>query len=262
MNLTIIVLTSNNQDLIKGCLNSIKSLGDILIIDDQSTDDTIDIAKNFKVTILKRKLDIFPKQRTFAIKQAKTPWVLFLDSDERLSSSLRKEIKTILKNPQHSAYKFKRLNYFFGKLIKHGGYWPDWQTRLFKVKDFDKFSGAVHETPHYKGSLGKLENHLIHFTHKSLVEGLRKSIDWTKVEANEFIKSNHPPVKWWHLLKAMVKEFFFRYFKKKGFLDGYIGFTESLIQSINRFFVYQQIWEMQQKPTIKKQYQKLDQTLK
>ena len=120
MNLSIIVLTSNNQDVIRGCLDSIRSLGDILIIDDQSTDNTINIAKTFNPTIIRRKIDTFPKQRTFAIKHAKTSWVLFLDSDERLSSALRKEIKSILKNPQHSAYKLKRLNYFLGKAVKHG----------------------------------------------------------------------------------------------------------------------------------------------
>lgn len=261
MNLTTIVLTSNNQDLIRGCLRSTQSLGKTLIIDDQSTDKTIEIAKQFGATIITRKLDTFPKQRNFAIKKATTSWVLFLDSDERLSTNLRQEIKDILRNPKHQAYRFKRLNYFFGKPVKHGGYWPDYQTRLFKVSTFSKFSGAVHENPHFKGTLGELDNHLTHFTHRSLVDGLKKSIVWTKFEADAFLEKNHPPVKWWHLVKVMSKEFFFRYFRKKGFLDGYIGFMESLTQAINKFFICQQIWEGQQKPTIKEQYQKLDKNL-
>jgi hypothetical protein len=74
---------------------------------------------------------------------------------------------------------------------------------------------------------------------------LAKSIVWTKKEARGFIKAGHPPVTWWRLLKVMVWEFCYRYFKKLGFLDGYIGLVESLLQAMNRFFVYQQVWEMQ-----------------
>lgn len=262
MSLSIIVLTSDNQDVIQGCLDSIKSLGSIIIIDDYSIDKTLTIAKKYSPMIFSKKFENFPKQRNFALKQIKTDWVLFLDSDERLNKSLRLEIKSIIKKSSHSAYRFKRLNYFFGQPMRHTGYWPDWQTRLFKTKDLIKFSGDVHETSHYKGSLGQLKNHLIHFTHKSLSEGLYKSINWTQKEAQAFIKTNHPPIKWWHLLKVMITEFFSRYFFKKGYLDGFVGFTESLIQAINRLFVYQQIWEGQQRPSIKEQYQKLDQKLK
>ena len=258
MSLTIVVLTSNNQDVLQGCLDSIKSLGKILIIDDYSTDKTLAIAKKYQTQIFTNKLTTFAKQRIFAIKKADTDWVFFLDSDERLNSHLRKEIKLAIKDSPHSAFQLKRLNYFFGKPIKHGGYWPDWQVRLFKIKDFKNFSGAVHETPHYNGSLGELNNHLTHFTHKNLIEGLKKSINWTALEADDFINSNHPPVRWGHLLKVFFKEFFFRYFQKKGLLDGYVGFVESLIQAINRFFVYQQIWEKQQSPTIVEKYQLLD----
>jgi glycosyltransferase involved in cell wall biosynthesis len=262
MNLTIVVLTSNSQDVIEGCLRSIKSLGKILIIDDLSTDKTLTLAKKYKTQIIIKKLEAFAKQRNFAIKKVDSDWILFLDSDERLGKDLRNEIKKAIKSSEYSAYKIKRLNYFFGKPITHTGYWPDWQTRLFKTKDIIKFSGQVHETPHFNGSLGTLKSHFTHFTHKSLLEGLHKSVKWTEIEANQFIKANHPPVKWWHLIKVMVKEFLSRYIKNKGFLDGHIGFVESLIQAINKFFIYQQIWEQQQHPSIKDQYNQLDKTFK
>ncbi len=189
----------------------------------------------------------FSKQRNLAIKQEKSDWVLFLDSDEKVSDQLFQEIKSSIKNSSYSAYQVKRLNYFFGKQIKHGGYWPDWQTRLFKVKDFRRFVGTVHESPEFIGQLGELDNYLIHFSHNNLIECFQKSLSWTKREAEEFIKANHPRITWWRIIKVMIWEFCYRYFKKLGFLDGYVGFIESLIQAINRFFVYQQIWELQQK---------------
>jgi len=258
MKLTIIILTHNNQDVIKGCLDSIKITDEIIIIDDHSTDDTLKIAQPYKPKIISRKLDNFAQQRNFAVQQAKTPWIFFLDVDERITPALSGEIKQTLENPQNSAYQMKRLNYFFGQSMKHGGYWPDWQTRLFKLKDFKKFTGTIHESPHFQGSLGKLKHHLIHFSHKNLAEGLRKSIFWTKKEAQAFIKAGHSPITWWRIIKVMLWEFCYRFFKKKAFLHGYVGFTESLIQAINRYFVYQQIWEMQQQPSLKEKYQQLD----
>ncbi len=246
MKLTVIILTHNSSDLIRDCLESVKTADEIIIIDDNSTDDTLKLVKSFKPTIIKHKLTSFSSQRNLALKQVKSDWVLFLDSDERISPELAQEIATKIAAADYSAYRIKRLNYFFGRVIKHGGYWPDWQTRLFKVKDFQKFTGSIHETPHFSGQLGDLENHLTHFSHRNLTEGLEKSIIWTKKEAEQFIKAGHPPVTWWRIIKVMVWEFCFRYFKKLGFLDGYVGFSESLIQAINRFFVYQQIWEMQQ----------------
>lgn len=246
MKLTVIILTHNSSGLIVDCLNSVKSADGVVIIDDNSTDETLKLAEPFKPKIIRHQLTNFSKQRNLALKQVRSDWVLFLDSDEQVSPELTREIKTKIADSNYSAYRIKRLNYFFGRTIKHGGYWPDWQTRLFKVKDFQKFTGVIHEAPHFSGHLGDLENHLIHFSHQNLAEGLEKSIIWTKKEAEEFIKAGHPPITWWRIIKVMVWEFCFRYFKKLGFLDGYVGFIESLIQAINRFFVYQQIWEFQQ----------------
>lgn len=246
MKLTVIILTHNSSNLILDCLNSVKSADEIVIVDDNSTDDTLKLAEPFQPTIIRHQLTSFSSQRNLTLKQVKSDWVLFLDSDERVPLKLFHEIKTVINTGSYSAYRVKRLNYFFGRAIKHGGYWPDWQTRLFKIKDFQKFTGVIHETPHFSGRLGSLENHLIHFSHQNLAEGLEKSIIWTKKEAEEFIKAGQPPITWWRIIKVMVWEFCFRYFKKFGFLDGYVGFIESLIQAINRFFVYQQIWELQQ----------------
>ncbi len=246
MKLTVIILTHNSGKLIPDCLNSVKTADKIIIVDDNSTDGTLKLAEPFQPTIIQHRLTGFSSQRNLALKQVKTDWVLFIDSDEQMSPELAREIKIKIAGSDYSAYRIKRLNYFFNHAVKHGGYWPDWQTRLFKIKDFQKFTGVIHETPHFSGQLGDLENHLIHFSHQTLAEGLEKSIIWTKKEAEEFIKAGHPPITWWRIVKVMVWEFCFRYFKKLGLLDGYVGFIESLIQAINRFFVYQQIWELQQ----------------
>lgn len=247
MKLSVVVLTHNSEAVLSDCLRSLNFADEIIVVDDNSTDATVKVAAGFTAKVIQKKLISFAAQRNFGIGQAKYHWVLMIDSDERVSDELAKEIKVAIKTDAFSAYKMKRLNCFFGRAMKHGGYWPDWQIRLFKVKDFKQFTGSVHESPHFNGQLGSFANHLIHFSHNNLSECLAKSIIWTKKEAEEFIKAKHPPVTWWRLLKVTVWEFGYRYFKKLGFLDGYVGLVESLIQAMNRFYVYQQVWELQQK---------------
>jgi len=247
MSLSVVVLTHNSANQIISCLNSIQSLAsEIIIIDDNSVDNTLNLVKKFKAKVYSRRLDDFSSQRNFGFAKTSFDWVLFLDSDERLTPSLAREIKSVLSRKEYHAYRMKRLNYFFGRPIKNGGYWPDWQTRLFKRSTFAGYLGKIHETPNFRGNLGSLNNHLIHYSHQNLSQGLIKSAYWTKLEAEAFFQANHPPITWWRIIKVMVWEFCSRFFKKKGFLDGYVGFIESLIQAINRFFVYQQIWELQQ----------------
>lgn len=246
MKVSAVVLTHNSSAVIGDCLRSLNFVDEIIVVDDDSTDSTEKIAAGFSAKIFKKKLVSFASQRNFAISQAKSSWVLMIDSDERVPDQLAEEIKLAVKTDETSAYRMKRLNYFFGRVMKHGGYWPDWQTRLFKVEDFKKYTGAIHESSHFNGQLGSLKSALTHFSHNNISECLTKSISWTKKEAAEFIKANHPPVTWWRILKVMLWEFCFRYFKKLAILDGYIGLVESLLQAMNRFFVYQQVWERQQ----------------
>lgn len=246
MKLSVVILTHNSGVSLAACLRSVKTAAEIIVVDDASTDNTLAVAKSFAAKILVKKLTSFASQRNFGLKVVTSPWVLMLDSDEIVPAALLSQIKSAITQVEFSAYRMKRLNYFYGRAMKHGGYWPDWQTRLFRVADFTGYTGAIHESPKFKGVLGSLSENLFHYSHQNLSAGLIKSAHWTKLEAKEFIKTGHPPITWWRIVKVMVWEFCFRYFKKLGFLDGYIGFSESLIQALNRFFVYQQVWELQQ----------------
>jgi len=261
MKLSIIVLTHNSQHKIKGCLNSAKQADEIIIVDSGSTDDTLKIAKKYTAKIYSHQLTSFASQRTWGTQKVTSDWFMFLDDDERISKQLFQEIKSTIKNTFHSAFRFKRQNYFLGKKITHSGYWPDWQTRLFKSSKFKKITGASHEQPHFNGSLGDFSNPLLHLANRSIAAGLLKSYLWTKSEAEAFYKANHPSISWWRLIKVMLWEFCFRYFKQKGFKDGYVGFVEAIVQAINKFFIYQQIWELQHQQKINKKYQQLEKQL-
>ena len=261
MKLSIIVITRNNQDVIKGCLNTARQADEIIVVDDQSTDDTPKLAKQFTSKFYAHPLTTFAQQRTWAAKKASGDWILFLDADERISPSLFQEIKTAINTSHHSAFRIKRRNYFFARLIKHSGYWPDWQTRLFKTSGFKGITGASHEHYRFQGSLGSLKQPLIHFADRRTQTGLRKSILWTRPEAQAMFKADHPPINGLRLVKVMLWEFFYRYCKKQGWRDGYIGLVEAITQAINKFFIYQQVWELQQQDKIKQAYQRLEKEL-
>jgi len=276
MKLSAIILTLNEEKMIKDCLKSVKGLADeIIVVDSGSMDKTRQIAKKLGAKVYQKKLDSFAKQRNFGLKKAKGDWVLYLDADERISAVLREEIKNQISKSKNTNQKLKinkkkeivafyiaRKNYFFGKHVKHGGYSPDYVTRLFKRKALIGWQGQIHESPKFKGKLGVLKNPIIHLSHRSVSEGLAKSIRWTKMEAELFYKNGHPPVAWWRLFRVFATEFFKRYLGLQGFRDGLVGFFEAWIQGFNRILVYVYLWEMQnktknQRPKIKNTYSKM-----
>jgi glycosyltransferase involved in cell wall biosynthesis len=258
MNLSVVIITKNSQDVIKACLDSVSKAKEVIIIDDYSTDDTLKIAKKYTDKIYTNKLKSFPDQRNFGATKVNSDWFIFLDADERLTKENIIEIKTLISNTSHVAFRFKRQNYFSGTKIRHGGFWPDYQTRLFKRLSFKGVKGATHEQYLFDGSLGTLKHVVPHFPDRSIALGLTKSLIWTPAEAQALFEANHPRITWWRILKVMIFEFCYRYFKTQGFRDGYIGFSEAIIQSINKFFIYQQVWELQNKSVIEAKTQKIE----
>ncbi|MFC1627024.1 glycosyltransferase family 2 protein [Patescibacteria group bacterium] len=262
MKLSVLTITKNNQDVLSGCLkNAKKHCFEHIIVDDFSTDKTLSIAKQHTSKVFTHKLTSFAKQRHWAANKATGDWILFLDSDERITQKGWQEIKQLMQISSHSAFRFKRLNYFSGRPIKHGGFWPDYQTRLFNKKTFKGIKGATHEQYLFDGSLGTLNHAVLHFPDRSIALGLTKSLIWTKPEAKAFVKANHPKITWWRLIKVIVWEFNFRYFKKLGFLDGYIGLVEAITQAMNKFFIYQQVWELQNQEKINTKIKALEKKL-
>jgi len=262
MTISIIVITKNNQFQIESCLQSAKKLAnEIIIVDDFSEDNTLKLAKKYTQKIFQHKLTSFPAQRNWGFKQATGDWLMFLDADERLTKKNITEIKDLIKTTSHVAFRFKRQNYYSARKIRHTGFWPDYQTRLFKRSSFKGVKGATHEDYQYDGTLGTLKQPVPHFPDRSIKLGLKKSLIWTPAEAKAFFKANHPKITWYRLLKVIIWEFFYRYFKKQGFRDGYIGLVESITQAINKFFIYQQIWELQNQDKINAKVKKLEKKL-
>ncbi len=154
-----------------------------------------------------------------------------------------------------------RKNYWWGEEFTTLGANPDYVTRLFNKSKLLKWKGIIHESPEINGTVGTLQQQLIHLTHRDLFSGLRKSFSWTKMEARLLYQAHHPPVTWWRLAKVTMEMFIKKYFGQSGWKQGTPGFIESVVQAWNRFMVYEQLWEMQQKPSLQERYQQIDNKL-
>ena len=244
--ISAIVLTKNNQDIIRDCINSLEGLVDeIVIVDDDSEDKTLEFIKAFTQKIYKIEGKDFSYRRNYGAEKANGDWLLYVDADEKIDQELKKEIKEAINSNEFVAYAIPRRNIFLGKELKHGGWWPDYVLRLIKKESLIKWGGKLHEQPKIKGEVGKLVNPLIHTSHRTLSEMVDKTNEWSEVEASLLFKANHPKVYWWRFITIAFREFWYRGILKLGFLDGTTGIIEIIYQMYSRMITYVKLWEMQ-----------------
>lgn len=242
LKIDVIILTSDEEDVIGDAIKSVSGWAkNIFVIDSGSMDRTVSISKKRGAIVIEHHFDDFSSQRNFAIKKAKSPWVMYLDADERVTSDFKKEIDLLIQNNEFSGFEIKRKTYYFGK---------DWGfkdkiARVFKVDKFDKWSGILHETAHIKGELGQVDAYIKHFTHRNLEQMLTKTNSWSDYEARLRLESKHPRMKEWRFVRVMLSGFLRSYFKEGGYKNGTYGFIESIYQAYSIFITYAKLWEMQ-----------------
>ncbi len=260
--ISILILTKNSADYLKPALESVKFANEIIILDDSSTDETINIAKKYTDKIISdpKSTKNFANKRNILKNQATNNWLFYLDADERIPSQLQQEIVGIIKNNQPAAYQVSRLNIFWGKPFYHGGWSPDWVIRLFHKNSLTKWQGQLHEQPEFKGELESLKSPLIHLSHSGLTKSLTNSLSWSWLEAKLLYDNHHPRVKWYHFISAPLREFGYRFLKKSGYKDGLEGFLESIMQMISKFITYERLWELQN-GRLKDKYDLIDRQL-
>lgn len=255
--LTAVVLAHNEEQNLVACLNCLQWCDRIVVVDHQSSDQTAPLAQKFpQVTLLKMKSNDFSRLRGEALKNVQTPWVIYIDADERVTPSLAAEIKATINNAEDAvaALVLTRQNICYGYPLSHGGWEKDRVERIFRVKNFTGYSGKIHESPVYTGQTKTLNSKLIHLTHRSCVDNLYKTAAWTPMEADLLAAAGGKKVTPGLILRKGWMEFYRRYFRWRGHKDGTVGFVESLTQAINRCLVYIQVWERQQKPDAPTRY--------
>lgn len=239
--ISAVVLTKNVENIIGRCLKNLDFTDEIIIIDD-SDDKTPDIAKKFpKTKVFSRKFDNYSAQRNFGIEKAASQWILMIDSDEEMESGFVSLVKKAVERDDAVAFKFPRKNIVFGKWIEHSGWYPDYQTRLFK-KGKAEFQRLVHEKLEIDGETKELDVHIIHFNYESVSQFLDKLQKYTTLEADEIYSSGYK-FYWPDLIFKSNAEFLRRLFAEEGYKDGLHGLVLSILQSFYTFTTYLKIWE-------------------
>lgn len=258
---SVIVITKNEEAVIKDCLESVKWAEEIIILDTGSIDQTLKIAREYtdKIFVYSEKPGIdYSAWRNYSASKAKGEWLFYLDSDERVPPLLKREIEMVISDQwpvEHGqgekefvAFAMPRRNIRLTKELHFGGWWPDYVLRLIKKKNLEKWEGQLHEQPIIKGEVGKLSEPLVHYSHRGSFEHkVTNTIVWSKLEAELLMRANHPPMNTKRFFGAMGREFYKRMIKYQAWRDGTEGIIEAFYQVFSVFITYAQLWELQQK---------------
>lgn len=245
--ISITIITHNEEENIRDCLESIKWADEIIVVDSGSTDRTIEICGEYTDKIFFNTWVGMKEQKQCAVEKASNMWIFSIDADERATEAMKQFILQELKNPSYDGYRFPRQNYFLGKWLKHGGWYPDHVLRLFR-RDRGHFGGI---NPHDKvvisrGRINTVEIPIIHHTHKSISQYLVKQNMYSMISAKELFYSGKKVTPYIIPIKALWK-FIETYFVKRGVMDGFRGFIVATGATYSIFWKYAHIWDLSRK---------------
>ena len=223
--LTVVTLAKNESSRIAACLASVEWAAERLVIDDNSTDDTVAIAMRCGARVLTRAMENEGRHRNWAHTQASNEWILSLDADEHVSPELADELRALFRStPAFETYAIPRRTYLGKRWIRYGGWYPSGQMKLFKRSVLKWEEASVHPRALAAVAWGTLQKDILHYSYRDLQDYLAKLNRHTTLEAQKWVtdKRRMP------MGKAFWRAFdrFFRaYVMKKGYRDGFLGFS-------------------------------------
>ncbi len=244
--LSVILITRNEEANLADCLASLEGIAQqIVVVDTNSSDRTLDIAKSYGAAIAQPPdWPGFGPQKNRALDLATGEWVLSLDADERLTPALKSEIVTAIHHSAHvDCFAIPRLSWYCGRFIRHSGWNPDYVDRLFKRGSARFSDDLVHERLIPSGQVAKLENPMLHYSFMNYSQVLQKIDRYSTASAEQAFakgKTSTP-------LKAVLHgawSFFRTYFLRAGFLDGPQGFTLAMSNAQGTYYRYVKLWHL------------------
>ncbi|MBM3251981.1 MAG: glycosyltransferase family 2 protein [Candidatus Omnitrophica bacterium] len=253
ISLSVVVLTKNEERNISDCLESVRGWADeILLVDDNSSDKTVEIAAKFTDKIIIKKMDVEGRHRNFAYAQAKNSWILSLDADERATKELKAEITQILgQNTSCNGFTIPRKNYIGDYWVQHGGWYPSPQLKLFKKNKFKYEEVGVHPRAFMDDPCGHLKCDLIHYSYKNIEDFFHKLNNQTTREAQKWFDQNKP-MRLGRFLWRTTDRFFRTYVGRKGYRDGFMGFVVAFCAGFYQFLSYLKYRELARERGIRK----------
>ena len=252
MNLSITIIGHNEVEHLRELLPQLKWPDEIVYVDCESHDGSLEVAREAGCRVYSRPNNTnLNVNKSYAMEQANGDWVFYVDPDERIPEFLVSEIEKVIQGTTNSAFKLNRRNHYFGNWLRHGSQYPDTQLRLFR-KDSAHFPNRhVHEKLVVEGSIGKLDNDMLHFPYLNISQFLSKFDFYTRVEAG-YLRDSGVRITAGNSLRFLVlkpfSRFFRRYFLKGGFRDGLPGLFCAIFDALNFVVRYFKLWELTQNP--------------
>jgi len=243
--ISVVIITRNVQNNIEGCLESVKWADEIVVVDNHSTDNTLEIAHRFTRSIYTDTWDMEGTIRNRAYQKAKNEWVLTLDPDERVSEELKNQIADFFKNgTEFDAYSVSMKSMFARKYwIKYGGWYPASRVKIFKKSKFRYEEAEIHPRAFLDGKEGRLSGDIIHFCYDDFEQVAAKMNAQSTLEAKKWLRDKRK-MNFGIAFIRVCSRFFKMYLQKQGFKDGLIGFMMAWQWATYQFLSYVKYWQM------------------
>lgn len=243
MGLSAAVITYNEESNIVQCLESLKFCDEIVVLDSYSSDKTLELAKKYTDRVFQREFKGFSDQKTAALKLISNEWVLIVDADEIITEKLAAEILNAVNSDCYDAYRIPRLSYFLGKAIKHCGWYPNYQLRLAKLNKAYFPERLVHETLVVNGSVGTLQNNMLHYTNPNLDIYLQKMVSYSRAGAKQRFNEGRKFLIT-DLVIAPAATFFKDFILRGGWREGLHGFVLCMLNTASVCIRYSVLWSL------------------
>ncbi len=248
MRLSVIVITKDEAGSIRPCLESVSWADEIVVVDSGSSDDTAAICREYTDKVTVTDWPGFGPQKNRALDAARGEWVLSLDADERVSPELRAEIEAAMADPgAAAAFRMPRSSSYCGRFMRHGGWWPDYVTRLFRRGRARFSDDLVHERLVVDGEVGSLSSPLLHEAFRDPEEVLQKVNAYSSAGARMMAQRGRKAT----LAGAVARglwSFLRSYVLRAGFLDGREGFMLAVSNAEGTYYRYLKLMLLTDKP--------------
>jgi len=246
--LSVTIIAWNEEERLRACLESVSWADEIVVADAESSDKTVQLAREFTDRVWVRPWPGFAIQKNFALDQATGDWILSLDADELVSPELAERIKAIVAaDGPADGYLVPRQNMFWGAWVRRGGLYPDHQLRLFRRGVGRFVEDAVHESVRVNGRVDTLGEALFHHSYRDLEDFVRRSNRYSTLAAQDWLRRGRR-VSVPSLMMKPLGRFFSMYVLKRGFLDGWRGLVLAVLYAEYVFLRMAKAWEAQRAP--------------
>ncbi|HTN71022.1 MAG TPA: glycosyltransferase family 2 protein [Methylomirabilota bacterium] len=242
--ISAIVVCFNEERNIGPCLESLRWCDEIVVVDAFSTDGTVEICRRYTDRVIQREWAGYRDQKAFAHSQATKEWVLLVDADERVTAELKDEIRQTLIHDGngYAGYSIPRLVRYLSRWWWRGGWYPDYDIRLFRREGTTWGGMDPHEQIFVDGKVRRLRSPLHHFSYQNIDDHIQRINRFTSISAQELKKEGRR----WRLTDVLFRpafRFFRSYVLKRGFMEGFAGFYVAVTAAVYVFLKYAKLWE-------------------